>query len=655
MQCMVLGLSTFSIAFFVIVAVFPFATYPQATVTAAVAVARAEAAEALAAKTAVQLAEVTDKLAKTVAAIEANTEAQAAIARAEVAEAAAAQNAAQLVAISAKVVEAEAVIKNLQTLQTQLVSTMLPTLPTSQTANAGRHWTIDPKLLRRHRPFFRVVNQSKSYGWAPVDLCPLDALAEGENSTATQRNRFREKFLVYAPQFGLSNQLVALSNAAAWAQILNRTLVLPDLLAHGTISPRAPFGAAFNVSKASDGLSTALRVIEMAPFLRLGLVPSAVITLSTDNKFRAAGLEYLEAIGHGGLLEVRLGNMDFTPTSIFRAFGRCEDHDVLSFRSLYGAFHRSRGWLVYDPKRQGLVPGMQWLSRQAVPALLSPTDALRDVVRGISAQQHGGDGGDGGNAHPEFACAHVRQGDFVSECRAYDDEMLSPHTARNWVRAHHEAGLSCLQTEHDLTRGLEDLSRTWGVSRPQGSPLPVVYVSVEDPAIVKRLRARVGAHATLTTQSDYASIVRAGGLQLPSSLSAPLVDQLVCAQASRLLLNAYSTFSTLVTGWIGNQHPTQVGWELTEMAKGPRGQKEAALLRLGVHVGYWMQADHEQLPPVAEAEAKTSAEAEAEAEAEVKAEAEAKFAAEARAEAEAKPKAMLVEAKAGTENSTVGP
>ena len=98
--------------------------------------------------------------------------------------------------------------------------------------------------------------------------------------------------------------------------------------------------------------------------------------------------------GHGGLLEVRLGNMDFTPTSIFRAFGRCEDHDVLSFRSLYGAFHRSRGWLVFDPKRQGLVPGMQWLSRQAVPALLSPTDALRDVVRGISAQQHGGDGGE---------------------------------------------------------------------------------------------------------------------------------------------------------------------------------------------------------------------------------------------------------------------
>ena len=83
-----------------------------------------------------------------------------------------------------------------------------------------------------------------------------------------------ERFLLYSPQFGLSNQLVALRNAVVWALLLNRTLVLPHLLGHGTAQIRAPHSSAFDVQAARAAIAP-LRVEEMEPWLRLGIAPQA--------------------------------------------------------------------------------------------------------------------------------------------------------------------------------------------------------------------------------------------------------------------------------------------------------------------------------------------------------------------------------------------
>lgn len=49
---------------------------------------------------------------------------------------------------------------------------------------------------------------------------------------ARMEARTSKRYLAFEPQGGLSNQLVALSHAAAWALVLDRTLVLPHLLPH---------------------------------------------------------------------------------------------------------------------------------------------------------------------------------------------------------------------------------------------------------------------------------------------------------------------------------------------------------------------------------------------------------------------------------------
>lgn len=80
------------------------------------------------------------------------------------------------------------------------------------------------------------------------------------------------RFLLYAPQFGLGNQLVALRNAAVWALILNRTLVLPHLLGHATAMPRVAHGLAFNLEGVSQVCATTLLLPSYYP----GVLPYVI-------------------------------------------------------------------------------------------------------------------------------------------------------------------------------------------------------------------------------------------------------------------------------------------------------------------------------------------------------------------------------------------
>ena len=61
---------------------------------------------------------------------------------------------------------------------------------------------------------------------------PGDTPAASIESAVSGDDCGGEQFLVYGPQFGLSNQIVALRNAVVWALLLNRTLVVPHLTGH---------------------------------------------------------------------------------------------------------------------------------------------------------------------------------------------------------------------------------------------------------------------------------------------------------------------------------------------------------------------------------------------------------------------------------------
>ena len=442
----------------------------------------------------------------------------------------------------------------------------------------------------------------------PPPPCAADGLLTSDDAPPSSTG---ERFLLYAPQFGLSNQLVALRNAVAWAQLLNRTLVLPHLLAHGAVHPRAPFGDAFDVGGAQ---LAPLRVIEMDHFLRRGVEPNGVLALVTTNKFRPADdSAYFDSLGvawhrNGHRLEVSMpsssngggGGGSYSPDAIRKAFGSCgANHAVLAFRSLFAAFdpkplsRSPQGWSVCGGCRSRTrcgecMPGLQWLDQQALPELLTPTKGLISVAEGIRDLMTRPDA----NAPDgyELACAHIRRGDFREECADYEKERLGNGKngrgakPRPWVVWHHRNGYGCWQSESELQLNLRDAQKQL-LQRQREQRLPrkplAYYVAIEDSAALKEMPTLTPFN--LTALDAFAHLLSSARLKLAPALAAILADQLACSQASILLLNAFSTFSQLVLGRLGLQHRESLGWVRDLSSRQQRA--------LGVTVAFWRRED----------------------------------------------------------------
>jgi len=133
-------------------------------------------------------------------------------------------------------------------------------------------------------------------------------------------------------------------------------------------------------------------------------------------------------------LHVPMAN--FTPAAIVRAFGGCAGHRALAFRSLFAAL---------DAKpREYPPPGIGWLNRRAMVALLRPAPPLAAVVGQLeqcltSGCDGNADGGAPAGARARvparrLACVHLRRGDFEEECAKYEAEIAS-RSPRPWVRS----------------------------------------------------------------------------------------------------------------------------------------------------------------------------------------------------------------------------
>ena len=93
-----------------------------------------------------------------------------------------------------------------------------------------------------------AVRPSQQSRTSPEKLAEDPQCAAGDGGEAVGGG---ERYLLYQPQFGLSNQIVALRNAVVWALLLNRTLVLPHLLGHGTAQLMAAHSDAFDGTSAA--------------------------------------------------------------------------------------------------------------------------------------------------------------------------------------------------------------------------------------------------------------------------------------------------------------------------------------------------------------------------------------------------------------------
>ena len=139
---------------------------------------------------------------------------------------------------------------------------------------------------------------------------------------------------------------------------------------------------------------------------------------------------------------------------------------------------------------------------------------------------------------------------------------------RPWVASHFSKGWSCLQEPHTLAANLRALvGAAGGAARPLA-----LYASIEDPS---PLRGEALRPFNLSSLADFEPWVGRLAPRLPAPIASVLLDQLVCARASHLVLNAFSTFSQLVMGGSGSS--------TADGGLGARPQRGATGERVGVH------------------------------------------------------------------------
>ena len=494
-----------------------------------------------------------------------------------------------------------------------------------------------------------------------------------------------ERYLLYQPQFDLSKQALTLRNGLAWASLLNRTLVLPHLV--GRTLAHAAFGSAYDLDHARAAVAP-VQLAEMDEFVELGMLPERMLELETGILLDANTNAYLENVPLMPTVPPHpVPLATFTAATIQGAFGGCEAHRVLMFRSLFGAFSHEpgapspEGWFV------GGEPGLSWLDTKAMPALLTPAPPVAKIVSKVVALLSGDSGS------RTLGCVHVRRGDFVDECMEYLKEAAT-QGSRSWPRDHLRRGYSCVQSHAELAlnvrharavhlrahlvpkklvvpdcleyydgvdfsghdcrcmgrdgSGLEASGLptpahcgalcgpllaarpleppvdgvgyfTWrefdgacwcksssegraakpGFSSgracrlppppppppppPSPPPLPPLLLyaateaSPEEPAAMRDLNL-----TSLRDVDDGVDEALHSEAKLPREVGRELVDQLVCARASTLLLNAYSDFSQLVLARIGMHHAPRIGWvhELSFEQQKAAGVRLAYLRRI---------------------------------------------------------------------------
>mmetsp|Transcript_23521 Transcript_23521/g.51378 ORF Transcript_23521/g.51378 Transcript_23521/m.51378 type:complete len:334 (-) Transcript_23521:551-1552(-) len=308
----------------------------------------------------------------------------------------------------------------------------------------------------------------------------------------------------------------------------------------------------------------------MHEFLCLRRAPTQLFSLSIKTKFANVSLKYFQALGLLPRAPPQHVEMAaFTPAAIRDAFGGCRDQ-VLAFTSLFAAFDVKP--LGASPRewRVGGQEGLPWLDQTVLPALLSPqprvAEAAQSIVQRITS------GGCGGRPC-KLACVHVRRGDFVDECKRYMEEANSK-APRQWLKYDIEQGWGCFQSDEELELNLEALERSEGGA-------VVTYVATENPAILQAPSLRRFGLKTLDDFPDLTAQLAAE--TSVSRVSLALVDQLVCAAASTLLLNVFSTFSQLIMTRIGLQHKRRVGWV--------RDLSQEQQARLGIRVRFLQRID----------------------------------------------------------------
>lgn len=171
--------------------------------------------------------------------------------------------------------------------------------------------------------------------------CLLDELSFPVRRPSSEAHG-QVRYLIYEPQLRIRHQVDALHNALAYAKILNRTLLLPDVLVaassdNGTGMARIPLESLVKLGETrSQGIQTALlSQLKQAWIDRI--IYNLPWNLKSNSLLSDFNDDYLVSLQIVPLTEIVMHSFPLNETDIRAAYNECQDV-VLAFRHLYASF-----------------------------------------------------------------------------------------------------------------------------------------------------------------------------------------------------------------------------------------------------------------------------------------------------------------------------
>jgi hypothetical protein len=332
-----------------------------------------------------------------------------------------------------------------------------------------------------------------------------------------------QRYLIYQPQFGFSNQQIALKNAAYWATCLNRTLVVPPIfvprVSEAKILSAADlvyFDEIFRFDHVHVNYCSAmLRTESLTTFSRRGIHPVLVYDIHPNMTGDELSDVFFNDIIPWSSIPRRKFKLDMCSESMSarklqRHFGHIKD-SVLAFNGMYKCS-------MIDSRAKS--EAFRLALFRPSPLFLSIRREVFGALRVL---------GLGFQMEAECLCVQLRLGDFESVCN-----LNTP-----WLSKKRKTGNTCLPSAANVSAA---------VARWQG---PCVAVMTNDEARASGMLNHTNKTLILPSavRAAISSLGLDRGLGSPSGqhLLTILLEQLLCERSAWAVLNYYSTFGETVS------------------------------------------------------------------------------------------------------------
>lgn len=335
-----------------------------------------------------------------------------------------------------------------------------------------------------------------------------------------------DRLLIYQPQHGPNNQMMALLSAVKYAKLLNRTLVIPPRRIDNGKGKWIDWKETHDVSAFmkyhensilwEDYIASIPKSDKTSADNTKYDIPRRLIRLSRPQSFlKDDDLLFRE----GGILSKDLPEVDFNDvlgmddSEIISAYSQCNDK-VLAFSRLFMGTDISR------------------MESSILANYFTLNDRLENIVQKVMTFINSLDNGNNAsvNGTNTYVSMHVRRGDFKEYCAFLEKEKNGPNP-RSWVKQRFNYK-ECYPSKEDLVQKLEE-------SGIFANNTNAVYVASNDP---EEFDGKVGlpGYQVVTWRRLMKEIPDLNELDFDAL---GFIEQEICVRSTIFLGNPYSTWS----------------------------------------------------------------------------------------------------------------